>query len=239
MQKVRRWFLLNKFIYNLLDQLKVDFVTEYKIYNYRYDVFIKEKNLIIEMDGGFHYVESNMGRTLEENKRIDKLKDTLANSLGYKVIRIDCRSSKFEYIKNSILLSELPKILKFESENIDWDIIDYNASGNLLINVCSIYNNGITNIDEIALKTHLHSTTVRKYLKKGKKLKLCDYKPINSKRKVRCKTTGEIFNSVTEAANNYGIWTNSIRQSCIGNAHYGGRNKDGKKLEWEYYSMCN
>ena len=79
---------------NLLEQLNLEFETEYCpqwIDKSKYDFYIPSKNLIIEMDGAFHYKDNKMsGQTKEKSKKIDNRKDELANKHGLKVIRIDC-----------------------------------------------------------------------------------------------------------------------------------------------------
>lgn len=83
-----------KFMFNILKQLNVDFETEkkfkwckYKFKNKmrqgRYDFYIPSMNLIIEMDGGWHYKDnSKSGQTKEESEFIDNEKiDWLENMI--------------------------------------------------------------------------------------------------------------------------------------------------------------
>lgn len=51
---------------------------------------------------------------------------------------------------------------------------------------------------------------------------------------VRCKTTGEIFNSVREACDKYNLYTTNISKVCKGKQKSTGKLSDGTKLEWEY-----
>ena len=54
------------------------------------------------------------------------------------------------------------------------------------------------------------------------------------KRKVRCITTGKIFNSVTEAAKYYNAPRSHIGSCCKGKCKTAGKLPDGTSLKWEY-----
>ena len=54
-------------------------------------------------------------------------------------------------------------------------------------------------------------------------------------RKVICITTGEIFDSIQEASDKYGIWHQNISKCCRGKLKSSGKLKDGTKLVWAYY----
>ena len=54
-------------------------------------------------------------------------------------------------------------------------------------------------------------------------------------RKVICITTGEIFDSIQEASDKYGIWHQNISGCCRGKLKSSGKLKDGTKLVWVYY----
>lgn len=53
-------------------------------------------------------------------------------------------------------------------------------------------------------------------------------------RKVVCITTGEIFNSVTEASEKYNIPTTNISKVCQGQRKHAGKLPDETKLTWRY-----
>ena len=55
-----------------------------------------------------------------------------------------------------------------------------------------------------------------------------------NKKKVKLLNTGEIFNSITEAANYYNICATSISACCKGKRQSAGKNEKGEKLVWEY-----
>jgi len=100
-----------KFMFNLLDQLDIDFESQ-KIFNWsenkRYDFYIPKYDCIIETHGLQHYKHTGFDRTLEEEQRNDDLKEKLAKENGIEnYIVIDCRKSEMEWIKNKVLDSKL------------------------------------------------------------------------------------------------------------------------------------
>lgn len=58
-------------------------------------------------------------------------------------------------------------------------------------------------------------------------------KPSPRRKKVRCITTDEIFNSVTAGARKYGLGKSNLSRTCKGIHEYCGR-LNGELLRWEY-----
>lgn len=182
----------NKFMFNLLEQLNIDFKTEYypKWSNRRfYDFYDKENNIIIEMDGGLgHGYNDNLlnGVTKEKSKEVDKLKDLAAQNQGIKVIRINCDYNKVEnrheYIKNNTMISELKNYYDFEKVN--WNEVDKFATSNLVKKVCEYYecHKNTSSIKDIASKFKISTCTLKTYLKNGNKFKWCEYHPSTIKK---------------------------------------------------------
>ncbi|MDM0660136.1 hypothetical protein QTH47_13505 [Clostridium perfringens] len=174
-----------KFIFNLLEQLDLEFETEYKpkwIGNKRYDFHIKGVNCIIETHGEQHYKQGFVGIkkiTLKQEQKNDKFKKetALANGVKY-YIELDCRESNLEWIKSSILNSELNDL--FNLSNIDWNKCAEFANSNRVKEVCNYWNNnkkdGETTGD-LTKVFNLHRNTIVNYLKKGVKLGWCEYDP--------------------------------------------------------------
>lgn len=54
-----------------------------------------------------------------------------------------------------------------------------------------------------------------------------------TKRRVRCVTTGEVFDTIKDACEKYSISRNSMWKACTGQAKYT-KLKNGALLEWEY-----
>ena len=183
-----------KLMFSVLEQLEMDFKKEYspnwcryidykdinKIKTGRYDfklndIFVDNKQIIIETDGGFHSKNNSInGQTVEESKYIDNIKDNLAKNNGYEVIRIDCKKSDLEFIKKNILNSQLNKL--FDLSKIDWNEAEQFALSNRVKEACNYKKeNPDMSATEISNIMKLNSSTVRIYLHKGNKLGWCSF----------------------------------------------------------------
>ena len=105
---------------NILDDLNLDYVQEYKIpdTSYRYDVYISKLELLIEVDGIIHYKPiAHYGgvTTLKKKQYRDSAKDALATKTGLYLIRIPY--TVFDNMKE-FLLKELSKIYKYNVDGI-------------------------------------------------------------------------------------------------------------------------
>lgn len=180
----------NKFMYSILEQNKVEFITEYSpkwLGRRRFDFYIPSKKIIIEMDGGLGHGKENLlsKQSSEETKMIDQWKDQQANEHNLKVIRIDCdygTKNRFNYIKESILLSELKHILVITDDIL----IKANKFGlkSMTKDMCAYYE---TNKNNMSLKDMAKNFKVGvalfvNALKNGSELGWCAYKPNNKKR---------------------------------------------------------
>ena len=224
-----------KIFANILDQLNLKYIFQLSkknfnwCENYRYDFYIPEYDIIIETHGSQHYNYSKGWNSGKSQEIIDKKKKTLAlknNITDY--IELDCRKSDKEYIKDSILNSEL--INYFDFNKINWDKADEYATNNLIKEVCEyyeLYKNDIL-MEDIAKKFNITIHTLKKYIKKGEKLGWCKYikryNSISYKRKfkkVKVIEDNKIFNNVNECINYYkkigiNFTLNSIRKNCRG-----------------------
>jgi len=180
----------NKFALSVLEQLGLDFETEFTpewIKPRRYDFYVSSINKIIEMDGALgHGNKKDLeGRNSTETKEIDDYKDKLAQEHGIEVIRIDCdydNNDRFQYIKNNILKSNLSKL--FDLSKINWEKAEEFALSNLVKVACDYKNNNseLTTLD-IANLMHLHRATIIRYLKQGTEVCWCNYDAKNEIRK--------------------------------------------------------
>ena len=175
----------NKFVRKFLDQLNIEYESE-KIFQWSdkkvYDQYIPKLNMIIENHGIQHYEKTSF-TDIEYQKSNDEYKMLLARQNGItNYIVIDCRISDMNYIKQSILNSELVTLLNFKKADVDWNTCDIFASTNSeLIKVCEEYNknNNITRVCEIL---HHSAETVRNYLLVGTKAGLCEYEKNNKEK---------------------------------------------------------
>lgn len=241
----------NKLMFNILKQFDIQFETEFSpdwIDRKRYDFYIPQFNIIIEMDGGLGHgnkIHKKSKMTIDESIRIDKYKDEQANLHGIAVIRIDCCKSEFEYIKNNILKSELSNYFNFD--NINWNTVRYNLITPIMLSACNMYNAGIIDPRIIAKETGMKPSSIRYYLHEGTELGICNYdsnklRKLNSyensgsfkSRKIILLNTLEVFNSQNNAKENYNA--TNISQCCNGTRDYAGTHPiTFEPLVWAYY----
>ena len=177
-----------KFIIFMLDQLNINYIREYcpkwDSSNKRYDFYLKDCNCIVECHGKQHYncdFSYYGGRTLQEEQENDRYKKQLAleNGIDY-YIELDCRESDLEYIKNSILNSELNNL--FNLSKIDWlECEKFTINSNKVKEVSNYWhlhneiNNENLTTGDIGKVFNLSYNTINKYLKQGVKLGWCNY----------------------------------------------------------------
>lgn len=172
----------NKFGRAFLQQLPIEsYVCEYRpdwAKPYLYDNYFVYNNVeyILEMDGEQHYTNRiQFKQSLEEVQRNDQIKTELAVRHNINIIRIDCMESDCNYIKNSILKSELNNI--FDLSKIDWQLCDQSACKNLTKEVCILYQTTGYSSANLACHFHINKSTIVKYLKTGAKYGWCNYDP--------------------------------------------------------------
>lgn len=183
-----------KFITSILNQLNIDFKTQYSPEylikdgsQKKSDFYISSLNLVIETDGGLGHkggvIHSKSDKSLEELVKIDNWKDEQHLLHGVETIRINCFESDMDFIKNNILNSKLSKL--FDLSQIDWNKCEEFALKNIVKEVCEYWNNK----EDWETTTDLggvfgaNRNTISTYLKKGAKLGWCAYNPKEEMRK--------------------------------------------------------
>lgn len=227
-----------KFVCNVLSAVKEDFNTEVAFdwsQNKRFDIYIKSKSLIIEVNGGQHYDTyhyATRGRSLDEEKKNDFIKKKLSidnNIKHYKYI--NAQITDFKLIKKSII-DELSAFYDFTT--VDFKQCFKKAQKSKVIEICKLWNKGYT-VAEIFNIEKLSKPTICRYLNLGTKLNICDYNGLESVSiKVVCLNSNEIFNSMKEASAKYNIGARSISRCCKNKALSAGR-YNNEKLVWMYY----
>lgn len=216
-----------KFVYSLLEQLHINFIfdrTTSWSENKRYDFYIPDYSLIIEIHGIQHYERGFMFknskyvlRCVEDEKNNDIYKRNMALNNGIKnYIELDCRKSEFNYIKKSILESGLSKI--FDLSEIDWDLCLKNTFNSNVIKCANLWNDGVKNTSEISKITGIHISSVISYLKRAKKIGLCNYVKNYNKNKKGCKPvicleTNKIYESISKVKEDGYDYT-SVSKCC-------------------------
>lgn len=230
-----------KFMFNIFEQLNKPFVQQLSksdinwCGNYYYDFYNNIDNIIIETHGIQHYIETSFKISLKEQQEIDKIKRELALSNGISnYIELDCRYSDKDFIRDSVLNSEL--INYFNFDNIDWDEADRFATKNLVKEVCKYYedNKNKTLKKDIASKFKISIDTLTKYLHKGDRLGWCTYEKYNDKLKIKVVETNDIFNSIRECCRIFDEKYNiKLNNGCISNV-LRGKSKTHKGYHFEY-----
>lgn len=170
-----------KFIISFLKQLSVYFEREKKFdwsQNKRYDFYIPSLSLIIETHGEQHYKNKfsfSRKETLREEQQNDLYKMNIAKENGIKnYIQLDCSESKMEYIINSIYKSKIIYLL--DTNTVNFKECEKYARNSILFEICEFWNNmDIKNTATIFNYFIYDSNTIRRYLKIGKNIGLCDY----------------------------------------------------------------
>lgn len=185
----------NKFMFNILSQLKIDFLKEVNNHTFgfewvkgcKYDFYFEAgcHKYFIEMDGGFHY--GNGFVPYEKSHAIDEMKNNLALQHNINIIRINCNykgmSNRFDFIKNNILISELSNIL--DLSRVNWENANVISMESDIKLAAKMWNTTSLCVQEIADKLGLCACTTRRYLKMASKLKLCDYNSTDSSKRTR------------------------------------------------------
>jgi len=245
-----------KFLFSMLEQLDVIFKVQLSsktfewCKTYKYDNYIDNMSCIIETHGIQHYeeIKGSWKMTLAEIQENDKSKEKIAKENGImSYIILDCKHSNTKWIKNSIIESDLPRVLGFKEDDVNWLECHELACSSLVKIACELWNSEIKNTTYIADKLKVDKHTIVKYLKQGVELGWCDYDPDEEKkkrsismkelnsRKMICLTTKEVFDSQTEAEQKYSIINIS---ACFGKGRQksAGRHPEtGEKLVWMFY----
>lgn len=90
-------------------------------------------------------------------------------------------------------------------------------------------NNSIDNLEWVSHRDNMEYGT----RKERHKAKISGANNVGAK-KVICITTGEVFATVKEASEKYGVFPQNLGASIRKN-HYCGKLEDGTKLKWSYY----
>lgn len=229
----------NKFIRNLLKQLKVDYIPEYNLKSgkYFYDVYIKDINMIIEMHGEQHYTGwCNDSNDLENVVENDNNKRQFASSCGVKYyIVIDSSKSDVEFLSKNILNSKLTDV--FDLSNVDWNKCDFDSRKSLFVEFVNLFNNGISR-NEIMDLLQVGDTTMCRWLKQANNANLLTINNghfLRGAKSVILLNTKEIFSTISEASKTYNIQKTQISSVCKRRSLYAGIHPDiGHPMVWRY-----
>lgn len=200
---------------------------------YRFDNYFKYngKSYVLEMDGGIGHGNKKFGsneKDFDGYKR-DQIKDDLALQHNICVIRVDCDypvDNRFEYIKNSILNSQLSYI--FNLSDINWILCDKQAQNKLVPQVAELYNQGLSLL-EIKETLGYSKKAIIRWIKQADNIGLCDYDPHEAKTRGEYAATMRriqinqysinneyigTYRSMVEAEKQTGISKSNISHAC-------------------------
>lgn len=229
----------NKFVYAVLDQLGIEYESEYNREwggMMKYDIAIPSLSIIIENHGIQHYKDGIFtNRTLKENQEIDKHKKELAFANGFiHYIILNCQNPEKNWIKKSIMESELPELLQFKECNIDWDNADATACENTIRKVCEDWENDF-DMERAAKDFHISKSAVQDYLLIGHKYNWCSYDPQWHFRPVFSPELNRRFGAMYSASTKYGVKCSDILCCCEGKKESAGVDpQTGLPLTWRY-----
>jgi len=249
-----------KFVFNVLNQLKIK-IERQKVFEWskniycendslngikKYDFYIPHLNCIIETHGEQHYFIRD--RKFERDGQIEQENDALKEDLAFKnkinhYVILNCSISSLEFIKDSIVKSDLNQLLNLK--DVNWEECHSYAISSLVKLACSLWREQ-RSINDISKIIDVDKATVRRYLINGSEVGLCDYngkeegdktrknnlKKINEINKVRIiqlTKEGEFireWDSVKDAQGHYKI--NNITAVCRG------RQKTAGGYRWVY-----
>lgn len=168
----------NRFMYALLKNANVNFKSE-KAFNWsdnkRYDFYLDDFNIIIEMHGKQHY-DKDFFDTCEEIKANDKYKKSLAlsnNISKENYIEIDSRYSEFTFIKENVTNSILKDYIDFSM--VDWNKVAEDITLSPLKEACRLWDEGNHDIQNIADIIGYHLSSTSEFLRKGQLLGITTY----------------------------------------------------------------
>uniref|UniRef100_A0AAU8GRW0 Homing endonuclease n=1 Tax=Mammaliicoccus phage MSShimriz1 TaxID=3230127 RepID=A0AAU8GRW0_9VIRU len=204
--------------------------------NRRFDFYLPEENIVIEIHGLQHYENSTNWNSYYKTRKSDKEKYDYCIKNNIKYVDIDARESSYKFIKNNINRSVLPSIVSKEKKVI----IEYISSNKKypVKEIINLYQKGFSSI-EIGERYNLHYSTIVRILKKsniilrGAKVK---NKPSSKRIPVKCLNTGDIFSHAGDARAKYNLPPKSkIHECCKGKRKSAGKHPiTGVPLQWEY-----
>lgn len=169
----------NKLMKAVLEDIGVEYIREYSpkwVSPKRYDFYIPEKDLILEMNGLQHEVNTSFnGRKscAEEVKKNDLYKKQKAEENNIDVIEIKAYISTLEYIKTNIKIS-LSK--HFDLSSVNWELCELKARKSIIKEICDYKkDNPNSSTGDIAKIYKISQDTCSRYLKIGKEVGWCHY----------------------------------------------------------------
>lgn len=191
--------------------------------NRRFDFYLPESNTIIETHGIQHYQESG-NWDFKETQKSDKIKKEYCQKHNIKLIIINSSKSNFQFMKKAINKTE--ELEPIQDTEVNLILQDIEEIRNYPVKkIIRMYKEG-KSTTSIGRELNIQQRTIFNILKKHN---------INTtkKQRVRCRTTGEEFESIVEAQKKY--HAPNISTACKSRKSFSGRHPEtNMKLKWEY-----
>jgi len=170
-----------RFLSAVFDQLGVSYCHDIALpwsQGKRYD-FVIGDTIICETHGAQHYnPDGQFHADLSFDTMVtnDAFKRQLAadNGIDHYIV-LDCRKSRLDFIRDSILSSDLSNL--FDFSKIDWNACEKSCFSNSDYRFVESYNLGITSTFKIAEEHGVNRYTVLRALKRAAASGLCNYDP--------------------------------------------------------------
>ena len=164
----------NRFMASVLDELHINYIPE-KVFdwsnNKRYDFYLPDYNMIIEMHGDQHYKKDMYKKTTKQEQQNDKYKYDMACENGIEnYFSINSSNSSFDFIWNNLLDEDFfaDKLSTINKQTV----LERCVSTSKIIELSKYYNSGITKNIDLQKYLGVSKNTISSYMKRAIACKL-------------------------------------------------------------------
>lgn len=219
-----------RFTRSLLDEIGLEYETQKRFEgeNWRFDFYIPDLKLIIEVHGVQHF--QNAWTSKDEVVANDnKKRKFIKFELGLNYAAIDISVSEPYYAWSML---EQNDFLEPYMRDVDYDVVVERCndlfSNRDYIDVMRDYERGMS-LSRLSREYKIGVDTIRRILLRSGK-----YVNKGTFRAVVCVTTGERFENATQAGRELNLQGTGINKNCRGNRKSAGITPDGRKRVWMY-----
>lgn len=211
-----------------IKKIKYDYqvvVEDLEKHIFDFKIIVDNEVYFVETHGEQHYRKQTgyMGHEKTVNSDNTKRKYCIDNNINF--IELDCRKSNFKIIKEEINKNVFLENIEESEEEMMLEIIEKNKRYDTK-NIIKRYQAG-ESLTSIGNYYNINYCTVKNILVRN------NIKSRGRKKKVKCVTTGEIFDSAVEASEHYNIYYQGITRVCNKRSTYTLGPND-EKLVWEW-----
>lgn len=198
-----------------LDEKERYYIQKYNSFRFGYNMTIGGKQVM-----------QNRSHSLETRKKFSEIRKSLWIDNEYKERMMN---RPVYYGSES---SRATRVICINDQRIFDSMMEageYYGIGMKKVSSCCTGHCEYTGLEETGIKLQFA------YYEEGKEYTLKLIKHCNERKRVKCLTTGEVFNSVAEASKKTGAPAGSIGHVCKGRRKHAGKLPDGTKLKWTYH----